>query len=204
MSVLSKKEQVWRYISDSTLQGRNSFNQFKISEDLKISIGQVYKSLKPLREAGAVSIGGKQFQILDIKKVLTIWAVNRRLSSDRLPVSFAFDENPSKMISHMPGALMLTSYAGYIKRYSDAPAPLEIIRAYVRPHHEKEVLKDLESRFRPVKKNLKLGNVFVHVADENFPKGSVASPSQIYVDLFNETGMFQTDYVRNLERRLKI
>ncbi|MGC8633510.1 MAG: hypothetical protein ACP5VP_02405 [Candidatus Limnocylindrales bacterium] len=197
-----KRELVWRQLADDVLTSqRPSFHQTTLAAELGMSLGNVNLALEPLRAIGAVEVVGKNLVVRDVKKILMLWAARR---SPEPPVAaYASLEPARSTIRLLPPGLALTSYAGFIARYHEEPAPFAVIRGYARPG-DNDVLSELERRFSPVPTGQ--ATIVVYSADaqmaQHFPE--IVSPAQMFVDLWSEADFFASDYLRVLEGRLRL
>lgn len=198
-----KREIVWRQIADDILLDRRSaFHQRQLAAELGVSLGNVNLALEPLRAVGAVAVVGKTLVVRDVKKLLAVWAA-RRDPLETL-VAFAASESPPALIRLLPPGLALTSFAGYVARYGEGPAPFSVVRAYVRPGDD-VVLAELARRFDRTA-DLANASLAVHAADPLLARDlpEVVGPAQLYVDLWAEADFFASDYLRALETRLRL
>ena len=193
-----KREQVWRYLADQTLDGSMAFQQQEIALELDMSIGNVNLAIQPLRDVGAVEVVNKKLIVRDIKKLLVLWAARR--TSAPVVASFAGSGSFRETMRVLPSRLTLTSFAGFAIRFPERPepAPASTIRAYVDPQ-DAATLSDLRSRFSEVP----LGRpamIVVHAADALMAAAmpSAVPPAQLYVDLWSESDFYAGDYLRAL------
>jgi hypothetical protein len=165
-----------------------------------MSAGNVNLALEPLRAVGAAGVVGKNLVVRDVRKILLLWAARRQPS--RPLAAFTSMEHARDLGRVLPPGLALTSFAGFVARYGDEPAPFSVARAYVRPDDE-ATLVELRRRFN---ESLDVGaaTLIVHAADSvlarNLPE--IVGPAQLYVDLWAEADFFASDYLRALEGRL--
>ena len=73
-----------------------------------------------------------------------LWGARHRLPA--VLASFSTQESPRELLKALPPGLSLTSFAGFVTRYHEEPAPFSIVRAYARPTDAK-VLDELGRRF---------------------------------------------------------
>jgi hypothetical protein len=104
----------------------------------------------------------------------------------------------------LPPGLVLTSFAGFVARYGDEPAPFSVARAYVGAD-DQATLAELRRRFSE-SPDAGAATLIVHEADSvmarNLP--DIVGPAQLYVDLWMEADFFASDYLRALEGRLAL
>jgi hypothetical protein len=196
-----KREILWRQIADDVLEGRRTtFHQRAMAAELGMSPGNVNLALEPLRAIGAVSVAGKNLVVRDVRKILLLWAARRRPS--RPLAAFTSAEHARALVRVLPPGLALTSFAGFVARYGDEPAPFSVARAYVRAD-DHATLVELRRRFSE-SPDVGAATLIVHEADSvmahNLPE--IVGPAQLYVDLWMEADFFASDYLRALEGRL--
>lgn len=198
-----KRELVWRQLADDVLTGRrSSFHQSDLAVELGMSIGNVNLALEPLRAIGGVSVVGKNLVVRDVKKILLLWGARRM--PQRPIAAFTSPDNPSQMLKMLPPGIALTSFAGFVKRYREEPAPFSVIRGYVRPTDQR-TLEELGRRFSRTD-NVEQASLVIFAADDTMARKlpGIVSPAQMFVDLWSEGDFFATDYLRALERRLRL
>ena len=198
-----KREIVWRQIADDVLEDRRTtFHQRELAAELGMSPGNVHLALEPLRAVGAARVVGKNLVVRDVRKILLLWAARRQPS--RPLAAFTSMEHARDLGRVLPPGLALTSFAGFVARYGDEPAPFSVARAYVRPDDE-ATLVELRRRFNE-SPDVGAATLIVHAADSvlarNLPE--IVGPAQLYVDLWGEADFFASDYLRALEGRLAL
>jgi DNA-binding transcriptional MocR family regulator len=198
-----KREILWRQIADDVLEGRRTtFHQRALAAELGMSAGNVNLALEPLRAVGAVSVAGKNLVVRDVRKILLSWAARRGPS--RPLAAFTSAEHARDLVRVLPPGLALTSFAGFVARYGDEPAPFSVARAYVRAD-DHATLVELRRRFSE-SPDVGAATLIVHEADSvmahNLPE--IVGPAQLYVDLWMEADFFASDYLRALEGRLAL
>lgn len=196
-----KQAAVWRRLADGALGGETEHTQQALAQELGFSKALVHHATLPLRASGAVEVVGKRLVVRDVRKVLMHWATHRRLDRDQ--VRQLRSESPAaETVAMAPPGLAFTSFAGFVRRYGEQPAPFSLVRAYVDPADD-ATLAELARRFT-VPSAGRSANVIVHAADAVLAGRleHTVSPAQLYVDLWNESDFFAVDYLRDLERRL--
>ncbi len=198
-----KREILWRQIADDVLENRRTtFRQRELAVELGMSPGNVHLALEPLRAVGAASVVGKNLVVRDVRKILLLWAARRQPS--RPLAAFTSMEHARDLVRVLPTGLALTSFAGFVARYGDEPAPFSVARAYVRPD-DQATLVELRRRFNE-SPDVGAATLIVHEADSalarNLPE--IVGPAQLYVDLWAEADFFASDYLRALEGRLAL
>jgi len=193
---------VWRKLADAALDGTTSFTQQAIAEELGLSKGLVHHATLPLRASGAIEITGKRLVVRDVRKILLHWATLRRLDRDQI-VQLHSTAAAVETVALAPPGLAFTSFAGFVRRYGEQPAPFTLVRAYANPADD-ALVAELSRRFADPTAG-RPANLIIHAADSVMVRaglGHTVSPAQLYVDLWNEGDFFAVDYLRDLERRL--
>lgn len=202
-AMMLKREILWRQLADDVLDGRRTtFHQRDLAVELGMSAGNVNLALEPLRAVGAVAVVGKNLVVRDVKKILMLWGA-RRLPQ---PVTAAFvtPERARDVLHVLPPGLALTSFAGFVERYGDEPAPFTVVRAYVRAD-DARTLAELGRRFASAL-DKRTATIAIHAADAVLARDlpGIVGPAQLFVDLWSEADFFASDYLRALEGRLSI
>lgn len=198
-----KREILWRMIAEDVLEGRRtSFHQRELARELDMSVGNVNLALAPLRAVGAVSVVGKTLIVRDVKKLLMVWAARR--TPEPALAAFSSLESARDLVRLLPPGLALTSFAGFVARYGDEPAPYSIVRAYARGDDGRTV-GELRRRFDEIADPGQAA-LIIHAADEVLVRSlpEVVGPAQLFVDLWSEADFFASDYLRALEGRLAL
>lgn len=196
-----KQAFVWRHLANAVLEGdRSTFSQQEIAAELGLSKAHVHHAIAPLRGTGAVEVPGKRLVVRDVRKILLHWAVNRRPERDQILWLFS-SATPAETVAMCPPKLAFTSFAGFVRRFEQQPAPYSTVRAYADPT-DGATLQEVERRFMKPEGSVP-ANVVIHAADEVLARQlpHVVSPAQLYVDLWNESDPFAIDYLRDLDRR---
>ncbi|MHB8399909.1 MAG: hypothetical protein ACYDCI_13420 [Candidatus Limnocylindrales bacterium] len=198
-----KREILWRQIADDVLERRRAtFHQRSLAAELGMSPGNVNLALEPLRAVGAASVVGKNLVVRDVRKILLLWAARRQ--PPRPLAAFTSMERARDLLGVLPPGLALTSFAGYVARYGDEPAPFSVARGYMRAEDE-ATLVELRRRFSETP-DLGVATLIVHDADSVMARDlpEIVGPAQLYVDLWMEADFFASDYLRALEGRLAL
>ena len=83
---MKKYERIYREILNGILNKKEKFSQLELSKKCYVSIGLVNKTLKKLKEIGAVEIFPMQFRILDTSKIIFDWATKRNLNKEEFEI----------------------------------------------------------------------------------------------------------------------
>lgn len=200
----AKQAALWRRLADAALDGTTSFTQQALAEELGLSKSLVHHATLPLRASGAIEVVGKRLIVRDVRKILLHWATLRRLDRDQV-LRLHSDVPPLETVALSPPRLAFTSFAGFVRRYGEQPAPFTLVRAYADPTDD-ATLAELTRRFATPTAG-RPANLIIHAADALLATDGLqhtAPPAQLYVDLWNESDFFAVDYLRDLERRLAL
>jgi len=198
--MLSKKEQIWRYILEAALSKERilNFEQKVIAERLKISTSTVFNALKVPRQSGAVAVRGRGFELRDIEKLLTIWATVRNVKKDII-YETRVDDTIQHVESGLPGSVIFGAYSAYKFRFKDSPADYDKVIAYAK---DTMAVREVQKRFPSKKGN---ANLVILEADEHlYSFGGLVPLSQLFADLWNLSDWFAKDYLDALRRRLNM
>ncbi len=164
------------------------FTQKGLSEKLHVSIGLVNKTIAKLEQAGAVERAGRGFSLVDAKKLLAIFATQRKLASDVI-FSTHYEGGVKEIEKLMPNEACFTGCSAYRLKYDDAPADYGKVYVYA----DGKIGRFAENKGEP--------NLFV-LKNPGFAMGKIAPVSLIYADLWNMRDWFAAEYLKALERRL--
>lgn len=187
---------IWREILFSRLEkGKIEFTQKKLAEDFGFSTSTVSLALSPLRQSGAVKVTGRDFRLIDPKKVLYHWASQRNLAKDTLYETRV--DLPIKEIENsLPPRAIYTAYSAYLKRFNEAPADYDIVYFYI----PADALSEVKRRF-PKKKGTP--NLVALEADSHLSRyGLLTTLSQTFIDLWNLPQWFARDFYLALEEKI--
>lgn len=189
-----KKEIIWREILFQAIEkGKQQFTQKELAGRFGFSLSTVFNALKVPRETGAIEVRGRFFNLVNIEKLLTIWATHRNLEKDTIYKTH-IDLPPLKLEGEMPPAAIYTAYSAYRLKYKDAPADYEKVYVYTSD------LDKIKKRFSPQKGR---DNLVVFKADEFLERyGSIVPLAQIYVDLWNLKEWYAKDFLDALKLKI--
>lgn len=195
---MNKKEQIWRFILQKAINGRQfEFTQKDIAATLKISLSTVFNALKIPRLQGAVKVTGRNFSLVDMEKLLYIWATQRNIEKEIIYQTHN-DAGAKEIEGMMPAGVIFAAYSAYRQKYGEAPADYDKVYVYA----GKSVLEEIKKRFpkRPGEANL-----FVFKSDAALEMyGSIAPESQIFSDLWNLKDWYAKDFLNRLKEKLVI
>jgi hypothetical protein len=195
---MSKKEQIWRYILQKAIVDRRfEFTQKDIAGNLKVSLSTVFNALKIPRVQGAVKVGGRNFALADIEKLLYLWATQRNFGKEivyKTNVAAAAKE----IEGNLPAAAIFGAYSAYSQKYNGAPADYDKVYIYA----NRETLAEIKKRFP---KRNGAANLFVLKGDPALAGfGNIAPESQIFCDLWNLKDWYAKDFLRSLKEKITV
>lgn len=179
---MKKYERIYREILIGILNKKDRFSQLELSRKCYVSIGLVNKTLKRLKEMGAVEIFPMQFRILDASRIIFDWAAKRNITKE-ISEKYSLDMDIKEIENSMP--FTLTAYSGW--RLINKNVPFEYQKVYVYVPEDKKDLLKLWLKDKPLTKRKE--NVFVIFTSdkhliENSPK-KIAPIPQIFADLYS-------------------
>lgn len=190
---MKKIEFIWRHLLVQALEHQHiRFQQQALAHQFHLSSSTVNLALQPLRQLGAVRVGGRGFEIADFEKILYHWANHRRLEPDirlRLHVNLPILEIEGRL----PNLSMPTAYTAVRERFGEPPADYSIIYVY-HPHPQ-----DVAARFAP-ETFPGPANLFV-LAPDPFLASPVSLP-QIFVDLWNLSDWYAKDFTQFVKTKI--
>ena len=194
---MKRVERVYCEILEKILQDQtNITTQKQLSKDCDVSIGIVNYALNPLNQMGIIEKRQRSFKIINPKKLLLYWASMRNLTNEIIYTTF-LKENTRKIENMMPPCIF-TAYSGYKYRFNDAPADYGEIYVY----SDTELVK---KRFPDVKSNI--NNVFILKRDpyiEKRSKKGIAPLSLIYADLWNLNTWYANEFIKALDKKMRL
>ena len=193
---MNKKEQIWRFILQKAISARQfEFTQKDIAATLKISLSTVFNALKIPRLQGAVKVTGRNFSLVDMEKLMYIWATQRNIEKEIIYQTHN-DAGAKEAEGMMPPGVIYAAYSAYRQKYGEAPADYDKVYVYA----GKSVLDEIKKRFpkRPGEANL-----FIFKSDAALEMyGSIAPESQIFTDLWNLKDWYAKDFLNRLKERI--
>ena len=174
----------------------NKTTQKQLAKDCEVSIGIVNYALKPLHQMGIIEKQQRSFTIINPKKLILYWASIRNLTNEITYTTLS--KESTRNIELMMPPCIFTAYSGYKHKFNDAPADYGEIYAYSDP-------APIKKRFPPIKSPL--NNIFILKRDTYIEKRSekgIAPLSLIYVDLWNLNTWYANEFLKNLEKKLRL
>lgn len=191
---MTKKEIIWREIAYQSLERKVfKFTQKDLANKFGFSVSTVFNALKVPRQAGAIRVTGRFFEVIDKEKLLTIWATFRNLAKEII-YQTNVDLPISKIIGQLPGEVILGGYSYYQQKFGEAPADYDKIYVYA------EDLAEIKKRF-PQSKGTP--NLIVFKADDYLKFYNHQLPlAQLFVDLWNFKDWQAKDFLEALKKKI--
>ena len=173
-----------------------SFTQSELSKKLDISLSIINSAIKRLNKLGAVKIHQRSFNIIDIKKILYLWASIRNLEKDTIFKTRL--EIPVREIERLMPDIVFTAYTSYKLKFNDAPADYSEIYAYA----DEKQLDAIKKRISKLKLSEKNPNLFILKKDSLMDLYKSLPISQLFVDLWNLKEWYAKEFLTDFERRI--
>ena len=173
-----------------------SFTQSELSKKLYISLSIINSAIKRLNKLGAVKIHQRSFNIIDIKKILYLWASIRNLEKDTIFKTRL--EIPVREIERLMPDIVFTAYTSYKLKFNDAPADYSEIYAYA----DEKQLDAIKKRISKLKLSEKNPNLFILKKDSLMDLYKSLPISQLFVDLWNLKEWYAKEFLTDFERRI--
>ena len=120
---MNKTGMVYRYVAERLLEDRKAkFVERGIAKELHISPDTVSNAIKPLSSIGCATVSRRYFYITNFKKLLTFWAVHRKLGRDTVYRTYVAIKDVGEIEDHMPDEIAYTMSSGYVKNYGNDAA----------------------------------------------------------------------------------
>lgn len=196
---MKKIELVYREILYRAMEKKEFvLTQSELSRNLRISLSIINKAVNRLNELGAVKIVRRNFKVLDIKKILFLWASIRNLNKDIILKTRV--EIPVREIErNMPDKVVFTAYSAYKFKFKDIPADYSEVYIYANPQEIEEIKKRL---FNDKDQSTTRPNLFILKKDLIIEKYDNIPISQIFVDLWNLGEWYSKEFINAFERRI--
>ncbi len=204
---MTKKEVVWREILHQTLENKKiEFTQKDLAKKYGFSLSTVFNALKIPRSSGAIKATGRGFKILDIEKLLYLWATFRQLNKEII-----YQGNVQGSVREIEGSMppnaIFGVFSAFVKKYKEAPADYDKVYVYL----EKEKLKEIEKRFPTVQLKKRRGNINLIVLKTDpwlknpafsLVKKGITPDCQTFVDLWNVQEWYAKDFLNTLKEKI--
>ena len=187
---MQKIEFIWRHLLDKYLESRQSFfRQQDLAARFHLSSSTVNLAVKPLRELGAIKVGGRGFEILNPDKILYHWASHHRLVPQiQLRVNLPILEIEGRL----PDGTIPTAYTAVREHFGEPPADYDKVHCY--HPHPTVIASRFETEIIPGPSNL-----FILQSDSFL---SSLSLSQLFVDLWQLSDWYSTDFVNLVKSKI--
>lgn len=196
---MKNSELIYREILYRSIEEKKfNFTQSELSKKLNISLSMVNSAVKKLEFIGAIKIKQRGFNVIDVKKILYLWASIRDLPKD-----FIFKirgEAPVREIERAMPNVFFTAYTAYKFLFNNVPADYSEIYAYA-SSEELEIIKKRLLMFKTTEKN---PNLFILKKDNLIKNYKKIPLAQLFVDLWNLKEWYAKEFVTALEKKLGI
>lgn len=183
---MKKIELIWREILTKALEDRTtSFSQKTLAHHFSISTSTVFHALKKPKACGAITVGGRGFELVDFEKLLFLWATERKFSKEVMYQTQA--EIPIFQIEgSMPHGVIPTAYTAYRFLFNDAPADYDVVYFYA------STADEIARRFPKSKK----GKLIVILEADPFLSTYHPAPPlvQLFADIWNLPQWYAKEY----------
>ena len=193
---MKKIEQVYREILYQAIEkNKRVLTQLELSKSLGFSLSTVNLAVKKLEKINSVKIEKMQFRVIDLKKIIYLWASNRNIDRD---IIYSTRINlPVREIERNIPDMTYACYSAYKFKFNDVPADYSEVYVYA----SVEELEKIKKRF-PEQKGK--ANLIVLKKDKNLEKyektGTIA---QTFVDIWNLKELYAFDFIKYLEEKIK-
>ena len=191
-----KKEIIWREILErATKEKQLEFTQKELAAKHGFSLSTVFNALKIPRAQGAIKVTGKNFSVIDIEKLLYIWATQRNVEKETIYKTFV-PKGAKEMEGLMPSGIIFGAYSAYSQKYHDAPAEYDKVYVYA---DEKE-LAEIKKRFPKMKGKENLFILKKDFFEDTF--SSITSDAQTFADIWNLGDWYAKEFLNKLKEKI--
>lgn len=193
---MKKIEQVYREVLYQAMEKREKrMTQLELSRTLGMSLSIVNLALKKLARVGAVRIEKMSFAVFDVWKILYLWASVRNIEKDI--IYRARVEMPVREIERAMPDVAYAAYSAYKLKFRDVPADYSEVYMYAAEDDIGEIKKR-------IKRITGIPNLFILKKDSNLERyGKTGTLGQLFVDLWNMREWYASEFLKEMERRLK-
>lgn len=196
---MKKQEEIYRELLYQAIENKKfKLTQSELSKKLHISLSIVNSSIKKLSSIGAIKINQRNFNILDIKKMLYIWASVRNLQKEIIFKTRI--ELPVREIERAMPNVLFTAYTAYKLKFNDTPADYSEIYAYA----DEDELETIKKRLSHIKYSEINPNLFILKKDNSMGLYSSIPTAQIFVDLWNLSEWYAKEFINSLNNKIGI
>ncbi|MEM3434291.1 MAG: hypothetical protein QXP27_08980 [Candidatus Methanomethyliaceae archaeon] len=195
---MTNKELIWRYLLVESRQRQQwRWQQKEVAAMLGFAPGTVHRALFVPRRAGAVAVESRGFRIRDWKKFLLIWAVFRNMSQDRIWQA-RLKLPPDRVEGQMIPEARFSGASGFKFRYNYIAADYDEVLIYL----DEGYLDKLKYRFSS--HWARFGETTITVLKPDRLLGDIVPPEQIYVDLWQMSQWWASEFIKALEQEFGI
>lgn len=196
---MKQTELVYREVLYRAIEkGEKSLTQSELSKKLNLSLSIVNSAIRNLARMGAIKINQRNFNILNIKKILYLWASVRNTEKD---IIFSIRiEAPIREIERIMPDVIFTSYTAYKLNFKDVPADYSEVYVYA----DKLQLETIKKRLKNFKTSEKNPNLFILKKDSALSSYDKLPLSQLFVDLWNLKEWYAKDFLNSLEKKIGV
>ena len=205
---MKKSQIVYRYLAENALRDKKArFVLRRIAEELKVSPNTVSLAFMPLAKVGAVMKYNGYFNVIDLDKLLSFWAVTRNFDRD-IAYSTYSERSLQEIEARMPSEIAYTCYSGYVARFGNDVSDYDKVYVYT----TKSGMKEIKSRFpqQALSGKSDYTNVIALMADpvlenaiNNHSLERDAAPlTQIYVDLWNNKDWYAYEFLKKVKKKI--
>lgn len=193
---MKKIEFIWREVLFQVIEKRvTRFEQQHLARQFDLSTSTVHAALAPLRDLGAIHVGGRGFAVVDYEKILYHWANHRKLNSDivaHLPLSLPIAE----IEGLLPAGVIPTAYTAYNERFRQSPADYDTIWCYTK---DPEVVK---KRFETHVITKGKPNCFLLLPDPFLSSYKQLPLAQLFVDLWQMHDWYAKEFLKQVKEHI--
>lgn len=202
---MTKKEAIWREILHQAIEKKKiEFTQKELAKKYGFSLSTIFNALKVPRNSGAIKATGRGFRILDIEKLLYLWATFRQLKKEMI-YQANIPKSAREIEGVMPSNVIFGAFSAFVKKYKEAPADYDKVYVYL----EKRNLQEIQKRFPAKKKKEANANLIVFQTDPwlknpafALTKKGLTPDCQTFVDLWNLPEWYAKDFLLALREKI--
>ncbi len=185
---MKRIEEVYREILYQAMENKTCrLTQSGLSKKLNLSLSIINLALKPLKRMNSIKINLKNFDIINIKKVLLYWASIRNLEKDIIH-KIRIDSSAEEIEKSMPPTITFAAFSAYKFKFNEVPA--DYSEVYVYGDKKIKIGKEQNPNFFIIKK------------DKNFSLYKNITTAQLFVDLWNLNQWYAKEFLKALEEKL--
>ncbi len=206
---MNKTNVVYREVAEAVLVNRKTaLVGREIAKRIGASPDTVSSALTPLKKIGAIAMYRRHFEVVNFKKLLLVWAVNRKFDRDISYRTYVEVKDIQEIEDRLPGEIAYTNYSGYVKLFGNDASSYGEVYVYA----SESAMKEIKIRFPPknISKGSEYSNLIVlkpdgvlgkRIIDRELTNSSVSLP-QLYVDLWTNGSWYAYEFLKKLEKRI--